>query len=199
MLFRSPFLKCVNFARAFNAASQEGAATQSNWYYLDAFTLDHVEEPLKAPSVFNFYLPTYTPPGTLSQTGLVAPEFQIINAASGVTAPNYFWQAITGGLHRWGVARPERNTTLNLVQEMLMNAPPFPATDHNPPGPPLEPDALIRRLDLALTGGMLTPRNFQTIREAMLRIGPGTYDWPIARLKLGIYLIVTSPEFAVQR
>ncbi len=190
---REPFLKCVNFARAFNAASQEG------WYYLDAFTLDHVEEPLKAPSVFNFYLPTYTPPGTLAQAGLVAPEFQIINAASGVTAPNYFWQAITGGLHRWGVARPERNTVLNLDQEMLMNAPPFPPTNHDPPGPPLDPDALIRRLDLALTGGMLTPRNFQTIREAMLRIGPGTYDWPISRLKLGIYLIVTSPEFAVQR
>ena len=196
---REPFLKCVNFARAFNAVSQEGLATQSSWYYLDAFTLDHVEEPLKAPSVFNFYLPTYTPPGTLSQAGLVAPEFQIINAASGVTAPNYFWQAITGGLHRWGSARPERTVKLNLDQEMLMILPAAYVGQPNPQVTPYDPDPLLRRLDLALTGGMLTPRNFQTIREAMMRIGPGTYDWPTSRLKLGIYLIVTSPEFAVQR
>lgn len=190
---REPFLKCVNLARAFNAASAEG------WYYLDAFTLDHVEEPMKAPSVFNYYLPSYSPPGVLSQSGLVAPELQIVNASSGVTAPNYFWGAIFGGLHRWGVARPERNVTLNLTQEMLMNVPAAAVNDPYPFTPALDPDALIRRLDLALTGGTLTPRNFQLIREALARIGPGSqWDWPKDRLKLAIYLIVTSPEFAVQ-
>lgn len=190
---REPMLKCVNFARAFNAISSEG------WYYLDAFTLDHVEEPMKSPSVFNFYLPSYTPPGILAQSGLVAPEFGIINASSGVSAPNYFWNAVNGGLHRWGVARAARNTKLNLDQEMLMNV---PASEVNNPGstlPALDPDALIRRLDLVLTGGTLRPRNFQIIREAMMRIGPGTfYNWPKERLKVGIYLIVCSPEFAVQ-
>lgn len=190
---REPFLRCVNVARAFNAASAEG------WYYLDAFALDHVEEPMKAPSVFNFYLPTYSPPGPLTQGGLVAPELQIINASSGVTAPNYFWNAITGGLHRWGVARPERNVTLNLTQEMLMNVPAAAVNDPYPATPALDPDPLIRRLDLVLTGGTLTPRNFQIIREALARIGPGSqWEWPRSRLKLAIYLIVTSPEFAVQ-
>ena len=169
------------------------------WYYLDAFTLDHVEEPMKAPSVFNFYLPTYSPPGALTQSGLVAPELQIINASSGATAPNYFWNAITGGLHRWGVGRPERNVTLNLTQEMLMNVPAGSVNDPYPSTPAFDPDPLIRRLDLVLTGGTLTPRNFQIIRETLARIGPGSqWEWPRSRLKLAIYLIVTSPEFAVQ-
>jgi uncharacterized protein (DUF1800 family) len=201
---REPFLKCVNLARAFNAKSDEGAATNSNWYYLDAFNLDHVEQPLNSPSVFNFYLPTYSPPGTLTQAGLVAPEFQIVNATSGVKAPNYFWQATFGGLHRWGVARPERNVKLNLAQEMEMNVPGWgsqtPANQPYPALDPIDPTPLLRRLDLALTGGTLTPRNFQIIREAMLRLTRNSvWDWPRHRLQLGIYLIVTSPEFAVQR
>jgi len=75
----------------------------------------------------------------------------------------------------------------------------YNASVDDPTGPALDPDPLLRRLDLVLTGGTLTPRNFQTIREAMMRIGPGTYHWPLARLKTGIYLILTSPEFAVQR
>ena len=37
------------------------------------------------------------------------------------------------------------------------------------------------------------------ISPSMMRITTATYDWQHQRLKLGIYLIVTSPEFAVQR
>jgi len=189
---REPFLRCVNVARAFNAASKEG------WYYLDAFTLDHLEEPLKSPSVFNFYLPHYAPVGPISQNGLVAPEFQIVNASSCVTAPNYFWGAITGGLHRWGVSRADRNVKLNLHQEMLMNVPESAVDDPYPSTPALDPDPLIRRLDLVLTGGTLNPETCTIIHDALAAIGPGTsWDWPKDRLKLAIYLIVTSPEFAV--
>ena len=51
-----------------------------------------------------------------------------------------------------------------------------------------------------LTGGTLRPRNFQIIRETMLRFGRNsTWDWPKERLTAAIYLIVTSPEFAVLR
>ncbi|MEO7317581.1 MAG: DUF1800 family protein, partial [Chthoniobacteraceae bacterium] len=191
---REPILKCVNFARAFNARSDEG------WYYLDAFTLDHVQEPMKAPSVFNFFLPTYATPGVLAQSGLVAPEFQLVNASSGVLAPNYFRNAVFGGLHRWGVGRPERAVRLNLDREMLLNVPAAAVNDPYPDVDPLDPDPLLRRLDLVLTGGTLTPRNFQIIREAMQRLGRNSaYNWPHERLTLAIYLVVTSPEFAVQR
>ena len=188
---REPFLKVVNFARAFNATSQEG------WYYLSGFATDHVEEPLNSPSVFNFFLPSYTPPGVLAQNGLVAPEMQIINASSGVTAPNYFWGAVNGQVG--GTAQSDRMVKLNLEQEMLMN---IPSLEFDEDGQtdvqPLDPEPLIRRLDLALTGGTLTPQSFQIIREALARIGPGGWDWHEDRLKLAIYLIVCSPEFAVQ-
>jgi len=191
---REPFLKCVNLAHAFTATSQDG------WFYLDSFNLDHVEQPLNSPSVFNFYLPSYTPPGMLQQAGLVAPEFQIINATSGVKAPNYFKQAIFGGLHRWGYASINRAVFLNLTQEMALNVPPGGLNDPYPDVEALDPDPLLRRLDLVLTGGTLRPRNFQIIRETMLRLGRNsTWDWPKERMTAAIYLIVTSPEFAVQK
>lgn len=191
---REPFLRCVNLARAFNAYSQSG------WYYLDAFQLDHVQEPMKSPSVFNHYQPGYAPPGALVQSGLVAPEFQIINATSAMMAPNYFWNAITGGLHRWGTGNPNYETLLNLTQEMLLNVPPEAVSDPYPSTQPLDPDPLLRRLDLVLTGGTLSPQQFQVIREALVRIGPfSAWEWPKSRLKLAIYLIVTSPDFSVQR
>ncbi len=191
---REPFLRTVNVARAFNATAPNG------WYYLDAFALDHVEEPLKAPSVFNFYLPSYSPPGLLAQAGLVSPELQIVNASSGTTAPNYFWNQLTGGLHRWGVGDATKNVTLNLDQEMLLNVPAAAVNDPYPSVAALDPDPLIRRLDLVLTGGTLSPGSFQIIREALNRIGPGSgWEWPKNRLKLAIYLIVCSPEFAVQK
>ncbi|MCW1923636.1 DUF1800 family protein [Luteolibacter arcticus] len=188
---REPFLKVVNFARAFNATSAEG------WYYLSGFNAAHVEEPLNSPSVFNFYLPTYTPPGVLSQNGLVAPEMQIINASSGVTAPNYFWNAVNGQVGE--TARAERQVKLSLEQEMLLNIPSLEVDeDGQTDVQPLDPDPLLRRLDLVLTGGTLTPQSFQIIREALARIGPGGWDWHENRLKLAIYLIVCSPEFSVQ-
>lgn len=190
---REPILRVVNLARAFNASAQSG------WFYLDAFDLDHVQEPLNAPSVFNYYLPTYSPPGALAQAGLVSPEMQIINATSGVTAPNYFWNAIDGGLHRWGVGIAARNTVLNLDQERLLNVPAEVVGDSDPSVQPLDPDPLIRRLDLVLTGGTLGPESFRIIREALVRIGPGSgWEWPENRLKLAIYLIVCSPEYSVQ-
>ena len=89
---------------------------------------------------------------------------------------------------------------LNLTREMLLNVPAGSVNDPYPNVDPLDPDPLLRRLDLALTGGTLTPRNFQIIREALQRLGRNSaYDWPRERLTLAIYLIVTSPEFTVQR
>lgn len=71
--------------------------------------------------------------------------------------------------------------------------------DDVPAGPPGDPDALLRRLDMALTGGTLSPRQFQIIREAMERIGPPSWQWHRERLRMAIYLIVTSPDFNVLR
>jgi uncharacterized protein (DUF1800 family) len=176
---REPFLRVVNFARAFNAAAACG------FYQLDQFYMDHYEEPMKAPSVFNFFKPEYLPPGPLAQAGLFGPEFQIVNAGSAISAPNYYYKAIVDeDLHRWGSGNPDRAVRPNFAPELaLVN----------------DPDELVRRLDLVLTGGTLAPREFAIVRDAVTRVPIYLDAWENARVWLAVYLIVTSPEFCVLR
>lgn len=190
---REPFLRFVNFARAFNANSTSGI------YALDDFTLDHVQEPMKAPSVFNFFLPSYSPPGALAESGLVAPEFQIINASSAIGSPNHYWNAILGDLHRWGSGNAAYSVRLNLDQEYRLVLPANQISMDVPSAAPFDPDALLRRLDLTLTGGQLTPRQFQIIRETLERLPRPTWKWHQEYLRVAIYLVVTSPEFSVMK
>ena len=189
---REPFLRFVNFARAFNATSPSGI------YALDDFTLDHVQEPMKAPSVFNFFLPNHSP-SDLGNDGLVAPEFQIINASSAVGSPNHYWNAILGDLHRWGSGNAAYSVRLNLSQEFLLVVPANQLNADVPNVAPFDPDPLLRRLDLVLTGGQLTPRQFQIIRETLERLPRPSWQWHREYLRAAIYLVVTSPEFCVQK
>ncbi len=188
---REPLLKFANFARAFNAASTSGH------YVLDQFTLDHLQDPFRAPSVFNFFQPAHSPAGPVADAGLVAPEFQIINASTAVAAPNHYWNAILGDLHRWGSGRRDYSVRLNLTQELAMVVPAAQVNQDVPNVAPFDPDPLLRRLDMALTGGRLSKEQFQIIRETLERVPRPSWHWHRDYLRVAIYLIVTSPDFAV--
>ena len=193
---REPVLRVVNIARAFNAASVAG------YYPLDQFVLDHLQDPMNAPSVFNFFLPSHSPPGPITQQGLVAPEFQIINASTAITGPNYFLKVIgDNDLHRWGTGNSDYAVRLNLDPELSMIVPAAQVNLDTPSSAPADVDILIRHLNMTLTGGTLTPRQFQIIHEAVDRVKPPdtSWKWHRERLRLAIYLIVTSPEFNVLR
>jgi uncharacterized protein (DUF1800 family) len=188
---REPFLRCVNFARAFNASAPSGN------YILDQFSLAHLQDPMNAPSVFNFYLPNHSPSGPLAEQGLAAPEFQIINASSAISGPNYFWGHILGDLHHWGAGSTNNAVRLNMNDELAMVT--SGNINEDVPTGALDPDPLLRRLNLVLAGGTLPPRQFQIIREAMLRVPTYSWQWHRERFRMAVYLIVTSPEFNVLR
>ena len=190
---REPLLRVVNFARAFNASATGG------WYVLTQMNLAHAQDPLNAPSVFNYFLPSHSPQGALTEAGKVAPEFQLINAATSVTGSNYFWEHTLSDLHVQGSGTAANSVRLNLNEELAYIVPVAQIAQDVPAGPALDPDPLLRRLDLALTGGTLSPQQFQIIREAMLRINPPTWQWHRQRFRLAVYLITTSPEFNVLR
>jgi hypothetical protein len=81
---------------------------------------------------------------------------------------------------------------------MAMNIPAAGIGQDAPNVTPFDPDPLLRRLDLALTGGTMSPQSFQVVRESMHRITSG-WRWHHERLRTAIYLIVNSADFAVQR
>ena len=79
---------------------------------------------------------------------------------------NYFWNTIgANDLHRWGTANSNYAVRLNLTNELATFVPLANINDNYPPATMADPDPLLRRLDLALTGGTLSAKQFQIIRR----------------------------------
>jgi uncharacterized protein (DUF1800 family) len=175
---KEPYLRTVNLARSFNAKAGNGI-------YLLAYLYDvHFMEPQGAPSVFNFFKPGYAPAGEINDLGLVGPEFQIVNDVSSLSVPNYYYNVMRYGFNRWGsnnakeLVRPQTAAELALYNDV---------------------PALLRRLDMALTGGTLPNEQHQIVREAVEQINSSMWDWKNERIYLAIYLISSAPEFGIQR
>ncbi len=175
---KEPYLRTVNLIRAFDGRAGNGIYALNN---LDDI---HFQEPLDAPSVFNFFKPGYSPDGPVSDAGLVAGEFQILNAVTALNVPNYYFSALHYGFNRWGsnnrkaLVLPNLKTELSLVNDV---------------------PALLRRLDLIMTGGTLPNEQHQVIREAVEQIDDSMWEWKQERVRMAIYLIAAAPEFAVLR
>ncbi|WP_395748212.1 DUF1800 family protein [Prosthecobacter sp.] len=192
-----PFLRVVNLVRAFNGASVSGR------YPLDQFNLDHQQDPQNSPSVFNFFLPGHSPAGPVTQMGLVAPEFQILNATSAITGANYFYNAIgNNDMARWGSGNADYAVRLNLDPELGYIIPSAHINEDTPSVSNLmDLDLHIRRMDLMLLGGTMTPQLFQCLRESVDRVKPpdASWQWHRERLRQLITSIVSSAEFNVLR
>jgi cullin-associated NEDD8-dissociated protein 1 len=70
---REPLLKLLHVMRAMEYVSRAHAEVQ-----LSANLINLIgQQPYRSPSVFNFYLPEYQPPGAIGNVGLVSPEAQL--------------------------------------------------------------------------------------------------------------------------
>jgi uncharacterized protein (DUF1800 family) len=171
---KEPLLRLIQLWRAYDARAANGV-----YRLLDAdgkFGQGH----LQSPSVFNFFTPGYAPQGEITERGLVAPEMQIATEDLNTQVTNYFYAQVF-----------KRNSTkkglssdiivINIVEEVAL------ATD---------PDALVQRLSDKLLGGQISPDLAMEARAAVLRWGPNSRGDRVAD---AMYMIVTSPQFAVQR
>lgn len=107
---REPILRATAFLRAFKAKSQMPLADLSNYGYpsseLEKFPANTMvvrmgttntslsQTPQSAPSVFNWFLPDFTPPGLLAANGLNSPELQLANENSVIQATNFQYNPI---------------------------------------------------------------------------------------------------------
>jgi uncharacterized protein (DUF1800 family) len=173
-------LRLSNWARCFNATSASG-----NWTIrgLDSPSTSLGQQPFRAPSVFNFYRPGYTPPNTgIATAGLVAPEFQLVGETSVVGYTNYMQGAIVNGT---GVA-------VNGVRDVRADYAAEQAVADNA-------DALMDRIDRCLTNGSMPSAMRQEIRNAVNSISVTTTSGRANRVHTAILLTMASPEYLVQK
>jgi uncharacterized protein (DUF1800 family) len=188
---RDPITKLVRLFRV--APGQSGNGRVFLYTHPDD---EYGQRPLSSPSVFNFFKPDFAPSGEIRNAGLVAPELQIHTDTQLVGAPNaldwrifYFYQG-----SNYGYA--------NEPEEHLMNYGALKALANNPAN-------LVDHLDLTMMAGQMS----DTMRNLLItRLNdpnppdyiPGLpdnapYDLALFRVQQALFLIVTSPEFAVQK
>ncbi len=179
---REPIVRLVQWMRAFNAKSADGR-------FLLSTTSDPAtqlgQSPMYAPSVFNFFRPGYIPPNSrVGTAGLTAPEMQIINETSVAGYLNYIRGVINAGI----------GTRVASVSDIQADYTAELALASNP-------DLLVDRVNLLLTGGNLSSATRTLIRNAVASVTIGTNN-PNAdsrnRVNLAIFLTMATPEYLFQ-
>jgi len=168
---REALIRLANVYRAFNASSSSGkiSVSSANFSFSQA--------PLYAPSVFNFFSPFYSQSGPIQNAGLVAPEFQITTDTTVITSANKIRSAV--------YQQPNPNNpdaiVLNLSTQTLIAS---------------NPAALVDSLNVLLMGGQMSSSMRNIVVNAVTQI-PATSA--LERAQTAIHLIVTSPEFVIEK
>lgn len=176
---REPLLRQTALWRAFRAGAANGVFDYSSP------ERDLAQAPLRSPSVFNFYRPDHAPPGEVSQAGLVGPELQILTE-SAITATTNRWFQATFDRYSGRPNVPADGVIIDIeTEKALVRAG--------------ESNQLLERLNLLLLSGRMSSTTRATLSNHLgrLPLAPGS-DGSQQVVEL-IYLIVSSPEFALQR
>lgn len=156
------------------------------------------QTPMNSPTVFNFFFPDYKFQGPLATAGLTTPEFQLTSDTTAAWQMNFLEGGLlnntgnTNGLSSFNGGGGA--ITLDLGPWMT----PAYTVNSGIPG-------LITALDQLLTGGQLSPsaRNAINLYVANNATFPfGTTPTPTQmrdRVRAVVHLILTSPDFTIQK
>ncbi|MDQ6618350.1 MAG: DUF1800 family protein [Pseudomonadota bacterium] len=134
------------------------------------------QRPYSSPTVFNFFPPDYTLPGT----GVLAPEFGIHNSNSAVARTNLVYALVYSGITADSTVPNATGTKLNTQQfESLAG----------------QPAAMVEKVNQVLVGGTLPSATRDLIVQAVAAV-PAT-DAP-NRARMAVYLVASSYQFQVQ-
>ncbi len=170
---REPVVRFAGALRQLHARSDDGFIGIGG-YLLEGLTRQH---PLSAPSVFNFFLPNHSPAGELAAAGLVAPEFEITTSSSIVGISNLadlllFAPAINAAFPPFADVRLDLSELLPLAADL---------------------PALVEHLDILLAAGALETATRNAIERLLAPI-----DDPELRLRLALYMVLVSADYAVR-
>jgi uncharacterized protein (DUF1800 family) len=175
---KEPLIRLTQFWRAYDAKAASGK-------YLGAAaggpSTTFGEGPLQSPSVFNFFSPFYAAPGEISDQNLLSPELQLSTEYLNTLVTNLFWvQAISRTTAQTGLGADV--VYIDTTAETALAA---------------DSEALVNRVaDKLLAGQISVDLKAQT--KAQVERSPATTA-AATRVADAIYLIVSSPEFALQR
>lgn len=171
---REPVLRFSHLLRAFNFTCPCGTYPI---YWMDSPEWAIGQNPLRSPTVFNFFEPQYSHPGHLASAGLHAPEFQITNETSVIGISDFFHYVVRDGF-KW-----EKDKPLTPDYSAVI---PLAAT----------PRQLIDHLDQVMTAGGMSSGLKAKLLDELNRMPSND---PRARVTMAVHLILTSPDYVIQK
>ena len=170
---REPVQRLVHWARAFNVQSPTQAWPFGN----TSSSANRLAEGAgRAPSVFNWFRPGYTPPGTaLAAAGLESPELQLASEPSVVAYVNYMQSVIVNGA---GEAKPDYSALLALAPDN---------------------QALLDELNLVLAAGQIGTATISQMKSALDTISGASAAGLSSRVYAAVLLVMASPDYLVLR
>jgi uncharacterized protein (DUF1800 family) len=152
---------------------------------------------LHAPSVFNFFQPDYRHPGAISRAGLFSPEFQLTSEVGTIGYTNFNHASLY-----WGIWTFEPNAQGHAMYINMNHAEEVALLNRAGFTPQQNQQALIDLLNLRLLSGQMSAGLRQHITRAFADL-PWWYDYreehQIQRVKTAAWIILSSPEYAIQK
>ena len=174
---REPMISFAQLARFANRANLRLARDYVGWGLIFWWQEGFPQAPLASPSVFNFYPPTYSPPGTeLSERALTAPELFILDEPHVVIYSNIMFRIISSDRYRV--------QTFADYDYLMVHA--------------SDPNGLVSKVDELLAASSLSAEAFDTIVEAVSSMSGDTDSEKLLRIRAAIYMVMISPDYLVQ-
>ncbi|MBK9272668.1 MAG: DUF1800 domain-containing protein [Saprospiraceae bacterium] len=172
---REPLLRYTHALNAVGVEQYYGRLWNSSYEFLDQTN----QMVLNAPSVFNFFLPSFSPKGILSQMGLQGPEFQIHNSKTSIGFMNQVnnWM-YDYAMYSWLEDDPATLLTFSEFEDLAR-----------------DPETLLNLYDILLSHGRLSDRTREIIKTSLHQLKRGNFRND--RAKLGLYLMMISPDYAI--
>ena len=185
---REPVLRVTNLMHSMKAVSKTGKWAVGKTDTSLSQTI------FRAPTVFNFFDPSYSQPGAVQQAGLVSPEFQIIYETTVMNAANMFY---TGVYANYAADGTPALTGTGFGGDVYL--------DHSTAGSGLVAlnqtqgtPAMIDQVILMLNGGPLD--KFGAARMRILQhVNTLGADNHIGRVQAAVHLVASSAQAAIQK
>ena len=146
-------------------------------YWMDSPEHAIGQNPMRSPTVFNFFEPTHSHPGHIASAGLHSPEFQITTETSIVGISDFFHYVTRDGF-RWEETKP-----------LIPNYSELATLAGNP-------RQLIDHLDLVMTNGAMSATLKAQLLNSLTNMNPNE---PVKRVTMAVHLILTSPDYVIQK
>lgn len=174
---REPVQLATNIFRQFNVRSADGAAQSDGYVNPQISTMG--QNTFNAPTVFNYYSPDYTVPGT----ALNGPEFGILTTGTAIARANFMNTFVYSRVNG-GTTNAPAGTSIDLSEMQALAA-----SDASG-------NSLLDALNTKLMHGTMSAQMKNTILTAVQAVAATD---ALGRARAAVYLVTTSSQYQVQR